>query len=73
MCAFPDLEVYRSILEILPTGVCAVNAQKRIVLWSDGAERITGRQIKSRNSAALPTSACVSPTPPSIPRTAVFR
>jgi two-component system cell cycle response regulator len=43
MCAFPNLEVYRSILESLPTGVCVVDAQKRIVLWSDGAERITGR------------------------------
>jgi len=44
MCAFPDLEVYRDILERLPTGVCVLDLQKRIVLWSDGAERITGRR-----------------------------
>jgi len=44
MSAFQDsAEIYRSILESLPTGVCVVDMQKRIVLWSDGAERITGR------------------------------
>lgn len=42
MCDFPNLEVYRGILESLPTGVCVLDAKKRIVLWSDGAERITG-------------------------------
>jgi diguanylate cyclase (GGDEF)-like protein/PAS domain S-box-containing protein len=43
MSAFDDFEIYRSILENLPTGLCLVDMQKRIVLWSDGAERITGR------------------------------
>ncbi len=42
MSAFDDAEVYRSILESLQTGLCVVDAQKKIVLWSDGAERITG-------------------------------
>lgn len=42
MSAFDDAEIYRSILESLQTGVCIVDMQKRIVLWSDGAERITG-------------------------------
>jgi len=42
MSAFHDSEIYRGILESLPTGVCIVDTQKRIVLWSDGAERITG-------------------------------
>jgi two-component system cell cycle response regulator len=42
MSAFHDPEIYRSILESLPTGLCVVDMQKKIVLWSDGAERITG-------------------------------
>jgi diguanylate cyclase (GGDEF)-like protein/PAS domain S-box-containing protein len=42
MSAFRDPEVLRNILESLPTGVCVVDMQKKIVLWSDGAERITG-------------------------------
>jgi diguanylate cyclase (GGDEF)-like protein/PAS domain S-box-containing protein len=42
MSAFDDVEVYRSILESLLTGLCVVDVQKKIVLWSDGAERITG-------------------------------
>ncbi|MGO9084387.1 MAG: diguanylate cyclase domain-containing protein [Candidatus Sulfotelmatobacter sp.] len=42
MSAFHDPEIYRGILESLPTGLCIVDMQKRIVLWSDGAERITG-------------------------------
>jgi diguanylate cyclase (GGDEF)-like protein/PAS domain S-box-containing protein len=41
--AFHDSEIYRSILESLPTGLCVMDVHKRIVLWSDGAERITGR------------------------------
>lgn len=42
MPAFSDPEIYRSILESLPTGLCVINLEKKIVLWSDGAERITG-------------------------------
>jgi PAS domain S-box-containing protein len=42
MPAFSDSEFYRSILESLPTGLCIIDLQKKIVLWSDGAERITG-------------------------------
>jgi len=42
MSAFLDPEIYRGILESLPTGLCVVDMQKKIVLWSDGAERITG-------------------------------
>ena len=44
MSAFHDSEVCRGILDSLPTGVCIVDMQKKIVFWSDGAERITGRQ-----------------------------
>jgi diguanylate cyclase (GGDEF)-like protein/PAS domain S-box-containing protein len=42
MHSFDDAEVYRSILESLPVAVCVVDLQQKIVLWSDGAERITG-------------------------------
>ncbi len=43
MSALHDPEICRSILESLPTGPCVVDMQKKIVYWSDGAERITGR------------------------------
>ncbi|HUA13847.1 MAG TPA: diguanylate cyclase [Verrucomicrobiae bacterium] len=42
MSHFDDSEIFRSILESLPTGLCVVDMEKRIVLWSDGAEHITG-------------------------------
>jgi len=42
MSAFDEFDVCRNVLESLLTGVCVVDMQKRIVLWSDGAERITG-------------------------------
>jgi len=43
MCTFDDPETYHGILERLSAGLCVVDMQKKIVLWSDGAERITGR------------------------------
>lgn len=42
MTAFHDPALCRSILESLPTGLCVVDMQKKIVFWSNGAERITG-------------------------------
>lgn len=42
MSSFHDSDVCRSILENLPAGLCVVDLQKKIVFWSDGAERITG-------------------------------
>lgn len=42
MSSFHDSDVCRSILESLPAGLCIVDMQKKIVFWSDGAERITG-------------------------------
>jgi diguanylate cyclase (GGDEF)-like protein/PAS domain S-box-containing protein len=44
MGTFEDPDIYRGILEALSIAVCIVDLQKRIVLWSDGAERVTGRQ-----------------------------
>lgn len=42
MSALSEPEICRNILESLPTGVCVVDIRKKIVFWSDGAERITG-------------------------------
>jgi diguanylate cyclase (GGDEF)-like protein/PAS domain S-box-containing protein len=44
MSPFHDPEILRSILESLPVGLCVVDMEKRIVLWSDGAERMTGHR-----------------------------
>src|SRR5690348_18503029 len=35
-------ELLRSALEATSVGVCLVDRQCKVVLWSDGAERITG-------------------------------
>ena len=43
MPAIRDPEMYRTILESLPIGICVVDAEKRIIFWNDGAERITER------------------------------
>jgi diguanylate cyclase (GGDEF)-like protein/PAS domain S-box-containing protein len=37
-----DNEIYRAILESLGTGVYLVDRERRIQLWNDGAEKITG-------------------------------
>lgn len=42
MSALSEPEICRNILESLPTGMCVIDMQKKIVFWSDGAERITG-------------------------------
>ena len=42
MSTFEESDVCRSILESLPVGLCVVDMEKKIVFWSDGAERITG-------------------------------
>ena len=42
MSVFHDSDICRSILESLPAGLCVVDMQKKIAIWSDGAERITG-------------------------------
>ena len=42
MSAFDPADIALSVLEMLPIGVCLVDTEKRIALWSDGAERITG-------------------------------
>jgi diguanylate cyclase (GGDEF)-like protein/PAS domain S-box-containing protein len=42
MSSMQEPEVCYSILESLPVGLCIVDIQNKIVLWSEGAERITG-------------------------------
>ena len=37
-----DPEIFRAVLESLPTGVYLVDRDRRILFWNDGAERITG-------------------------------
>ena len=42
MSDFHDRETVSNILESLPIGLCVVDVQRKIVFWSDGAERVTG-------------------------------
>ncbi len=42
MPSFQDPEIYRDILDCLQIGVSVLDLQKKIVFWSDGAEKITG-------------------------------
>jgi len=42
MSLFHDADICRGILDSLPSGLSVVDMQKKIVFWSDDAERITG-------------------------------
>jgi diguanylate cyclase (GGDEF)-like protein/PAS domain S-box-containing protein len=35
-------EIYRAVLDSLPVAVCAVNRDGKVILWNEGAERVTG-------------------------------
>lgn len=64
MFSLHDSDICRSILESLPTGVCVVDMQKKILLWSDGAERITGHlrhEVVGRSCIAEPLIHCNQP------------
>jgi diguanylate cyclase (GGDEF)-like protein len=64
MSAFHDFEICRCILESLPTGLCVIDIQKKIVFWSDGAERITGHsryEVIGRSCVAEPLLYCDQP------------
>lgn len=61
MSSFQDPEVLRAILESLPTGLCLVDVEKRIILWSAGAERITGHlrhEVVGRSCLGEPLLHC---------------
>ena len=42
MPSFQDPDLYRQILDNLQIGVSVLDLEKKIIFWSDGAERITG-------------------------------
>jgi len=64
MSFFDESEIYRSIIESLPTGLCVVDIHKKIMLWSDGAERITGHlrhEVIGRSCVSEPLLHCDQP------------
>ncbi len=64
MLSIDDSSICRSILESLPTGVCVLDMRKTIVLWSDGAERITGHlrhEVIGHSCIAEPLLHCDQP------------
>jgi diguanylate cyclase (GGDEF)-like protein/PAS domain S-box-containing protein len=64
MSVLHDFEVCRSILESLPSGLCVIDARKKIVFWSDGAERITGHlrhEVIGKSCVAEPLLYCDQP------------
>jgi PAS domain S-box-containing protein len=42
MSSFHDSDICRSIIDSLPTGLCVVDMQNKIMFWSEAAERFTG-------------------------------
>jgi diguanylate cyclase (GGDEF)-like protein/PAS domain S-box-containing protein len=64
MASFDDPEVCRNILESLPTGICVLDRQNRILLWSAGAERMTGHlrhEVLGHSCIAEPLLHCDQP------------
>src|ERR1700751_948150 len=64
MSPFDDSEICRNILEILPTGMCVTDVHKKIVFWSNGAERITGHmrhEVIGHSCIAEPLLHCDQP------------
>lgn len=64
MSSISDPEVWRTILESLPIGLCVLDPQKRVVLWSEGAERITGHlrhEVVGRSCVPDPILHCDQP------------
>lgn len=64
MFSLDDSEISRGILESLGTGLCVLDLEKKIVLWSDGAERITGHlrhEVIGRCCIAEPLLHCDQP------------
>jgi len=42
MAGLGSQELYRMVLDSLPVAVCAVDREGKVILWNDGAERVTG-------------------------------
>ena len=61
MLAFQDPEICRGVLDSLQVGICVVDLQRKIIFWSDGAERITGylrHEVVGRPCAGRTLSQC---------------
>lgn len=64
MAPIDDPEIWRTMLENLPAGVCVLDPQKTIVLWSAGAERMTGHlrhEVIGHSCVAEPLVHCDQP------------
>jgi diguanylate cyclase (GGDEF)-like protein/PAS domain S-box-containing protein len=42
MAGLGSQELYRMVLDSLPVAVCAVDREGKVILWNEGAERVTG-------------------------------
>jgi diguanylate cyclase (GGDEF)-like protein/PAS domain S-box-containing protein len=42
MAGLGSQELYRMVLDLLPVAVCAVDGEGKVILWNEGAERVTG-------------------------------
>lgn len=42
MAEWSNQVIYRAVLDSLPVAVCAVNRDGKVILWNEGAERVTG-------------------------------
>jgi diguanylate cyclase (GGDEF)-like protein/PAS domain S-box-containing protein len=42
MAELGSQELYRMLLDSLPVAVCAADREGKVILWNDGAERVTG-------------------------------
>ena len=42
MAELGSQELYRTVLDSLPVAVCAIDREGKVVLWNEGAERVTG-------------------------------
>lgn len=42
MAGLESQELYWMVLDSLPVAVCAVDRERKVILWNGGAERVTG-------------------------------
>jgi PAS domain S-box-containing protein len=64
MAAFEDAEIYRNMLESVPVALSVVDLQKKIVFWSNGAERLTSHlrhEVIGHSCIAEPLLHCDQP------------
>ena len=64
MSEIDEPEIWRGVLESLPIGLCVLDSRKKVVLWSDGAERITGHlrhEVVGRSCVPNPILHCDQP------------